>query len=299
MIKEFDDVPNGHCIAEKIISHWPKLKHVTDVDPYVKEQVEHNNASYIKMFHELGDSIGMEDLPPPPMDIQKKVVEAAHARGLIAVGHAFSHAGAMALLEAGADGLTHIFFDEAPHDDVVRLMKQTGAHCCPTLALCASQTGQVTDIQNKFVQHPFAQKMLLAKHEGKPVGFAMDCQAKVGVEYAYKATRALYEAGVPLIVGTDAAGKEIGIPYGVGVHMEMHLMVHEVGMSVGDVLAAATATIANRFQFHDRGKLESGKLADFVLFAGDIEKTLGDSRNLCLPVKTVWRHGVQAEAFKD
>ena len=296
MRKEFDHVPNGKCIAEKLIATWPKLRTPDDAEPYVKQQVEQNGASYIKMFHELGDSIGLS-LPPPPMDVQSSVVKAAHSRGLIAVGHAFSYAGAMALLRAGADGLTHIFLDEPPQDDFVETMKASGAHCCPTLTLCSSQTGEGGEIHQRFVSDEFAQKMLLSQPAGKPVGFAISQHPQSSVQHSYKSVKKLYAAGVPIVVGTDAAGTDIGVPYGLGVHMELHQLSHNVGMTPMDVLSSATSITADRFGFKDRGKIQAGRRADMVLVRGDVTASLKDPKSLCLPLKAVWREGVAAEAF--
>lgn len=297
MKKEFEHVPNGKCVAEQLTATWPKLKTLDDAYPYVREQVERNGASYIKMFHELGDSIGM-DLPPPPMDVQMGVVKAAHEHGIVAVGHAFSYAGAMALLRAGVDGLTHIFLDQPPRDDFIDLMKSQGCHCSPTLGLCASQTGEGEEIQRQFTEEPFAQTMLLNKTLGKPVGFAISQRPRSSIQHAYRSVKALYKAGIPILIGTDAAGKELGMPYGLGVHMEMYLLAHEIGMSPIDVLKSATSVPAERLLFHDRGKIEVGRKADFVLTEGDITASLADPKSLCLPIKETWREGVLASAFE-
>lgn len=291
MRKEFQHVPNGKCIAEELIATWPKLKVQADAAPYVEEQVKQNNASYIKMFHELGDSIGMP-LPPPPMDVQKAVVKAAHNHNVITVGHAFSHAGAMALLQAGVDGLTHIFFDRAPSDEFVTYMKTHSAHCCPTLGLAASQTGEMVELQHRFLKDPFAQRMLLNKAAGKPVGFAMSERPRSSFENACDNVKKLYAAGVPILVGTDAAGKQLGTSYGLGVHMEMYLLSHMVGMTPTDVLKAATTTVAERFGFKDRGRIEEGLNADLVLLKGDVVGVLRDTASLCLPIKSAWKQGV-------
>ncbi len=296
MRKELENIPNGRCVAEQLIATWPKLKVAGDAPPYVKHQVEQNSASYIKMFHELGDSIGLA-MPPPPMDVQEAVVRSAHECGVIAVGHAFSYAGAMSLLRAGADGLTHIFFDRPPKDDFVQVMKSQGAHCSPTLGLCASQTGEDQDILRQFAEDKFAQRMLLSKVLGKPVGFAESEKPRSSVQNAYQNAKKLYEAGVPLLVGTDAAGKGLGIPYGLGVHLELWLLSHQVGMRTVDVLKAATSATADRFGFNDRGSIQSGRRADLVLVQGDVTKSLTDRGSLCLPIKRVWNEGVAVSAF--
>lgn len=292
----FENTPHGEEIVNGIVSNWPKLKTAEDAEPFVRQQIKENGASYIKMFHELGDTIGM-DLPQPPMDVQKAVVKAAHGFGVLAVGHAFSYAGAMALLRAGVDGLTHIFLDEAPSDDFVEMMVSQNAHCNPTLCLCASQTVERQELQDQFRKDSFAQRMLIEKADNRPMGLAEEQRPAASIFHSYKTVKTLYQAGVPLIVGTDAAGDEVGSPYGLGMHIEMHILIHEVGMLAEDVLKAATYTTANRFGFHDRGKIEVGRKADLVLLDGDVTNAMADPEALCLPLKGVWRDGIMASIF--
>ncbi|KAF9879487.1 hypothetical protein CkaCkLH20_03030 [Colletotrichum karsti] len=240
MKKEFADQPCGDHLVDKIVSTWPMLRKPEDAEPFVKQQIKENGAAYIKMFHELGDTLGM-DLPRPPMDIQKAVVAAAHKHGVITTGHAFSYAGAMDLLRAGADGLSHMFLDEPPSDDYIQLLLDNGAHCNPTLGLCASQTDEGQEVQQSFLQDPFAQKMLIQKAPTKPLGLAAGQKPRASIANAYANTKALYKAGVPLIVGTDAAGKGFGLPYGLGMHMEMRALVKEF---------YSTATMASKQSPH-------------------------------------------------
>jgi imidazolonepropionase-like amidohydrolase len=295
--KEVENMPNGDEFVDAMISGWPKLRAASDAEPFVRQQMEQNHASYIKMFHELGDTLGMA-MPRPPMDIQRAVARAAHQHGLIAVGHAFSHEGAMDLLEAGADGLTHIFLDRAPSDAFVRLMADRGAHCNPTLCLCASQTAEDESMQRDFTADPLAQRLLLKKDPTRALGLARNEKPRASVANAYESVRSLYRAGVPLIVGTDASGRELGVPYGLGMHMEMHLWAHEVGVTPEDILRSATSTTADRFGFHDRGRIAVGKRADLVLVQGDVVGAILDTRRRCLPLEGVWREGVMASVYE-
>jgi imidazolonepropionase-like amidohydrolase len=81
----------------------------------------------------------------------------------------------------------------------------------------------------------------------------------------------LYNAGVPIIVGSDASGQARGTAYGLEVHIEIHLLIHKVGMAPIDALKGATSLTADRFGFHDRGRIGPGKKADLVLVEGDLE----------------------------
>lgn len=288
---------NTSSKAEAMIKGWPKLKDPAEAEHFVQQQIIRCGASHVKLMHELGDSLKMDlKLPRPPLDIQEALVKAAHRHGLIAVGHAFSYDGAMDLLSCGVDGLTHIFFDKPRSDDYVSLALRTGAYLNPTLATCASQTSAGGELQQQFVADPLAQRMLFDKAPRQYLAMAAEHAC---VEYAYASTKAMYEAGVPIIVGSDANGQPRGSAYGMGVHMEMHLLVNKIGMKPIEVLKSATSLIADRFGFHDRGRISAGKKADLVLVQGDVRDVLADKSTLCLPVRAVWRDGVLGTVWAD
>uniref|UniRef100_A0A0D2YDG5 Amidohydrolase-related domain-containing protein n=1 Tax=Fusarium oxysporum (strain Fo5176) TaxID=660025 RepID=A0A0D2YDG5_FUSOF len=207
------------------------------------------------------------------MDIQKAVVEAAHKAGVIAVGHALGYAGAKDLFDAGVDGLTHCFLDKPPSDDFIDIMLTRNIHCNPTLVLCASQTVERQEWQREFRKDPLADRMMLP--------------------------RKMYQAGITLVAGSDAGGQEFGVAYGLGMHIEMYLLKHEIGMTLEDVLKAATSNVAKRFGFNDRGEIAVGKKADFVLLKGDADSVLSDIQQGCLPVEGVWRDGVLANVYEE
>ncbi|QKD61320.2 uncharacterized protein FOBCDRAFT_148509 [Fusarium oxysporum Fo47] len=273
MKKGFSSHPHCDQLVHNIVSKWPLLKSPADAEPFVQLQVNKHGASYIKLFHELGDSLGMNDLPRPSMDIQKAVVEAAHKAGVIAVGHALSYAGAKDLFDAGVDGLTHCFLDKPPSDDFIDIMLTRNIHCNPTLVLCASQTVERQEWQREFRKDPLADRMMLP--------------------------RKMYQAGITLVAGSDAGGQEFGVAYGLGMHIEMYLLKHEIGMTLEDVLKAATSNVAKRFGFNDRGEIAVGKKADFVLLKGDADSVLSDIQQRCLPVEGVWRDGVLANVYEE
>ena len=280
-----------------MISAWPRLASADDAPAFVQSQIDDSGASYIKLMHELGDTLSMPHLPRPPLGIQKAVVDAAHERGIIAVGHALSHAGAIDLLDAGVDGLAHCFLDKPPNNDWVEIMLEQQAHCNPTLSLCASQTGQGAQLQRRFAEEPLAQRMLFDPRPGEDIGLACGSRHNASIENVYENTRAMYRAGVPLVVGSDAAGQAAGSAFGLGVHMEIYQMVHEVGMRPEEALRSATSLPAERFGFADRGVIESGRLADLVLLEGDVRTTLANENVLCLPISMVWREGILADVF--
>jgi hypothetical protein len=295
--KVLEDHPQVDQVVDHVVSTWPKIREPEDAEPFVRQQVEKHGASYIKVFHELGDTLGIDLVSPRP-DVVKAVVEAAHRHGVIAVGHALSHAGALALLDAGIDGLAHIFLDEASDDFIMRMVSQQ-VHCNPTLVLCASHTKENREIRQQFLTDPFAKKMMMEDPMDKPLGFAEHQRPRASIQHAYKTVRELYRAGVPILAGTDASGQGFDIPFGLGVHLELYLLAHEVGMTPEDVLKTATSTPADRFGFNDRGRIEAGRKADLVLIDGDVASVLSNQDQRCLPIIGVWRDGELATVFRD
>ena len=107
-----------------------------------------------------------------------------------------------------------------------------------------------------------------------------------GEEAAYRAAlpallaliKALHEAGVTLIPGTDSmAGYEL--------HHELELYVR-AGIPPAEVLRMATLTSAQVIgQSGERGVLAPGKLADLILVNGDPSTHIADIRNVELVMK--------------
>ncbi len=92
----------------------------------------------------------------------------------------------------------------------------------------------------------------------------------------------LHAAGVPIALGTDMWA----FP-GLGVSIEMDLYVR-AGLSPLEAIRAATQTAARSLGLEkDRGTLEPGKRADFLLLSGD---PLRDVKNL-RQLQEVWKSG--------
>ncbi len=79
----------------------------------------------------------------------------------------------------------------------------------------------------------------------------------------------MYEMGVPILVGTDAA-KPFGglVLYGASIHKEMGLLAG-AGVANEDILRGATSLTAGYFNLTDRGVIEPGMRADILLLEAD------------------------------
>jgi imidazolonepropionase-like amidohydrolase len=100
----------------------------------------------------------------------------------------------------------------------------------------------------------------------------------------YGNIRALHEAGVPIALGTDMWA----FP-GLGVSIEMDLYVR-AGLSPLDALRAATSTAARSMGVSaERGSLEAGKRADFLVLDAD---PVADVKNV-RAIRDVYKAGAR------
>ncbi len=98
--------------------------------------------------------------------------------------------------------------------------------------------------------------------------------------------KAVYDAGLPVAMGTDAGNP--GTLHGPSVYAEMEAM-QAAGLPPMAVLVASTGG-GSRALFREKeiGTVEAGKLADFVLLGADPVATAANMRK----VKAVVRGGV-------
>ena len=90
--------------------------------------------------------------------------------------------------------------------------------------------------------------------------------------------RALYDAGVPIVAGTDALA-------GFSLHRELELYA-EAGIPAPEILKIATLGSARVMKRDgDLGTIAPGKLADLILVDGDPTARISDIRRVTLTVK--------------
>jgi len=211
-------------------------------------------------------------------------VAAAHRRGKLAVAHIGSLQGAKDAIEAGVDGLEHLFVDAPPDAEFVDLAVRHHIFVVPTLSVLASVTGTPSG------------KLLAADPELQPY-LLPDVRANLTASFPrhsgsfsnpQEAVRMLKARHVPLLAGTDAPNP--GTAHGVSMHGELELLVG-AGMTPVEALTAATSTPAAAFHLDDRGRIAAGKRADLLLVKGDPTTDIKATRDIV----SVWKLGVQPD----
>jgi len=158
---------------------------------------------------------------------------------------------------AKVDVIAHAIQDQDLDDAAIQAIKQGGSFLAPTLAVYEPNkpgSRQVNDPSDpRYVQT--MRKWNFALHN----------------------TKRLFDAGVPIAVGTDA-----GMPatlHGKATLREMELLV-QAGLSPSAALIAGTANSARAMgELADRGTIEKGKRADLVLLKGKPWQNIHDVEN--------------------
>jgi imidazolonepropionase-like amidohydrolase len=221
-------------------------------------------ADYIKIMYDDGHAFG-GDLPNLSDGTLLAAVQAAHARGKLAVTHVSSGYGARAAVDAGADGFAHVFLDELPDEALSRDAAERGMFLIATLTTWQGDfegpSGAGLAADERFVPylHPSAIENLTAES-------ALAEWVLGSFETVLGTVRQFHEAGVTVLAGTDVANP--GTAHGVSMHRELELLVR-AGLTPTEALAAATSQPADQFGLDDRGRIAPGLRADLLLVRGD------------------------------
>ncbi len=172
-------------------------------------------------------------VPLPKMShlIMQAIIDESHRHQLLVTAHTNDLGDALAVLEAGCDGLEHgVSRARLRGTELGPLLKQHEASYVPTLSLYARRRPEV-------------------------------------LETAMGNLKWLADQGVRIVVGTDgipSAGAS-----GPDTLRELELMV-EAGMDPDQVIQAATRNAARHLgKLEEMGTVEEGKLADLIIVDGD------------------------------
>lgn len=183
---------------------------------------------------------------------------AAHTRGLGVACHATDYKSVQQAILAGVDQVHHVPLDRALDRSTIA---RFSAISVPTLIMMRKTSDTIP---------------------------ALNFTASIA------SARALHEAGVEILAGTDANAQNLapGHPaFGKSIHDELELLV-QAGLEPLQALRSATKLPAGVWGLHDRGVVEPGMVADLVLVQGDPSRNISVTRD----IRKVW---VGGHLFED
>ncbi|QYN40173.1 amidohydrolase family protein [Pseudonocardia sp. DSM 110487] len=243
---------------------------------------------YLKIVIDDGALSG-NSLPTLSPETVAALVEAAHAAGLKTIAHVATTKTTAIALDAGIDGLAHVFSDVGPNDpaaeELAAKIAERNVFVTSTLSyieVLAGERGGAELIQDERIASRLSEQAR-ARLSGNATGASAHPN---GATNAAGAADALHRAGVPLLAGTDATAFTPG--HGASMHHELALLTR-VGLTAEEALAAATSVPARCFGLTDRGRVAPGLRADLVLVDGDPTRDITATRSIV----DVWRRGVR------
>lgn len=274
--------PNGHGTQFGV--PIPTITGPEQAQAFVDARIA-EGSDFIKIV--MGGGYGMQSIS---LATAKAVIDAAHLRGKLAVVHIGNEQDARAVLEAGADGLVHLFpAASGDAEGLARLARSKGAFVIPTFAVLESMAGWRGD---DLLANP-GLAGLLDKDAQAPLKARYGNKERAELLAAPKAvTAALVKAGVPVLAGTDAGNP--GTQYGVSMHRELKALV-DAGLTPAQALAAATSVPAQVFKLGKRGRIEQGYKADLLLVEGNPAVDILATRRIV----EVWKDGDSANGLRD
>jgi imidazolonepropionase-like amidohydrolase len=275
--------PGGH---PSVFGPVPTVDGPEAVVTFIADLVA-QGADYVKIMVEEGTVLGVPGLPQVSDETIRKAVTEAHRHNRLAIAHAMTTQATERAVNAGVDGLAHLFMDRHT-PDLVKAIRTSGAFVTPCLALNSAAMGiNAAPLAADRRVSARLDREWLETLEG-----ALGTYPQGDFDDVIASAKALHEAGVDLLAGTDSGfnpGVVGGVAHGASLHHELQLLVR-AGLSPAQALRAATALPARRFGLTDRGRIAPGLRADLVLVDGDPTADVGTTLNL----RAVWRAGVLA-----
>jgi imidazolonepropionase-like amidohydrolase len=261
----------------------PTLSKPAEAKDWVAARIK-EGSDYIKIVYDDCREYGFER-PTLTKETMKAVIDAAHEQGKLAVVHIGTQQQARDAIEAGADGLAHLFADSPPTPDFAAFVAQHHVFVVPTLTVLEGVSGRPSGVS--LTTDPRVVPYLTTANIDN-LKRAFPIAIPLNEKYAEKATHELNAAGVPILAGTDAPNP--GTAHGASLHRELELLVRS-GMTPIEALASATAVPAKTFHLDDRGQIAAGKRADLVLVKGNPTEDIKSTREII----AVWKTGARVD----
>jgi imidazolonepropionase-like amidohydrolase len=236
-----------------------------------------------------------DSLHPHAKDMLQAAADETRKVGLRMVVHATELPNAKDALEVGTNVLVHDVSEGAVDDEFLRAAKRNGTIVIPTLTVFEGYADVFLG-RSPGLRYPLDCVDLVTRSKLQSV--LPDTVRRAAQAFwngpipaslmrtAVANLRRMYQAGIPIAMGTDAGNP--GTAHGPSVYREMELM-QQAGMPAAAVFSSATIVAAKAIGLEGEvGSITPGKRADLVVFEADPTRDIHNARQ----VRYVVRNGV-------
>jgi imidazolonepropionase-like amidohydrolase len=224
--------------------------------------------------------------------VYRAIIDEAHKHKLRVIAHAMTLADTKALLRANIDGFAHLFRDRDADAEVLGLLKSRPnvffmlTMWAPRHAAMTRPPAWADDARLR--ETATAEQIQQFKDGFKNRTAQSVAPAVEELNHLQHNVAAFSNAGVKLILGTDAGGNTGGPLFGWIEHVELEYMV-EAGMTPAAALSAATKGSAAVLRLDQLGTFAPGKRADFIVLDANPFDDITNTRK----ISRVFQRGVE------
>ncbi|MEO7360509.1 MAG: amidohydrolase family protein [Gemmatimonadaceae bacterium] len=236
----------------------------------------------VRRYHDLGfEQMKLYSLLSPA--VVGAICDEAHKLGMTVTGHIPTSLTLQAAIDSGMDQVAHqpIRAEGDSLTALLRFLKQHDTVIDPTASW--NEIGghsQAEPLQNF---QPVTQHLPPVFMQTRAAGWGTTTDtatAHARLARSLAITKALHDAGIPIVVGTDE-----GVP-AYSVYREMELYV-QAGISPMDALRSATAVPAMAMgRAKDLGTIEAGKIADLLVLDANPLENISNIRTVRFVMKS-------------
>ena len=213
------------------------------------------------------------------------------------IAHTTTLQQAKAAIRNGAKLLVHSVEDQEVDEEFIELAKEEGTIYNPTLIVgagylvayrgaadiapipindpngCVDQrTRELITTASQFKNHPRLTDGLRDRLED------FNPETDMTTDLMLQNLKAVYDAGIPIVVGTDAGNP--GTLHGISIFDEMEMM-QQAGIAAEDLIVMATKNGAMAMRrLNDFGTLERGKFGNLIMMNADPSEDITNMRTL-------------------
>lgn len=228
-------------------------------------------------------------------EIVKTICDEAHRLGLSVTGHIPEGMTLQQGVDSGMNMVNHmqyvyaimkkapdrsVNFDDSANVAAINFIKQHNVVIDPTIGVYElayrNVKDDITQLEPAFYNLPAPLQALFKNMGAEP---AQAAKIKPVVTSMLQAVKKLYDAGIPIVAGTD-----MGFP-GYSLDRELELYV-AAGLTPLQALKTAAIIPATVMKIDKQtGSIEPGKQADLIIIDGDPLKNISDLRKVSIVIK--------------